>query len=96
MGEDIRGQFISMASAKSARAKRAVPFYMQTKCRKSWYINDLAVDPSDSVRKNSGFDFVLKGRGFSRAVSAATSTPALAAEDTLSQATPLSPQPAKH
>jgi hypothetical protein len=24
----------------------------------------LAVDPSNSLRKNSGFDFVLKGRGF--------------------------------
>src|SRR5712671_1063468 len=33
--------------------------------------------------KNSDFDFVLKGRGFSRAVSAAKSRPALAAEGTL-------------
>ena len=31
-------------------------------------------------RKNSGFDFALKGHGFSRAVSAAKSIAALAAE----------------
>jgi hypothetical protein len=38
------------------------------------------------LRKNSGFgfDFVLKGRGFGRAVSAAKSTPALASEGALS------------
>jgi len=30
-----------------------------------------------SLRKNSGFDFVLKGRGFSRAVNAARSMAAL-------------------
>jgi hypothetical protein len=35
------------------------------------------------LRKNSGFDFVLKGRGFGRAVSAAKSTPALASEGAL-------------
>jgi len=35
------------------------------------------------LRKNSGFDFVLKGCGFSRAVSTAKSTPALAAEGAL-------------
>jgi hypothetical protein len=33
-----------------------------------------------SVRKNSGFDFVLKGRGFSRAVSATKLVQVLAAE----------------
>jgi hypothetical protein len=32
------------------------------------------------LRKNSGFDFALKGRGFSRAVNAAKSIAALAAE----------------
>ena len=39
-----------------------------------------APPPEAAAGKNSGFDFVSKGRGFSRAVSAAKSMAALAAE----------------
>jgi len=39
---------------------------------------------ANSLWNNSGFDFILKGPGFSRAVNAAKTIPALAAEGALS------------
>src|SRR5260370_13588495 len=47
------------------------------------------------LRKNSDFDLVLKGRGFSRAVSATKSIAALAAEVTLCAREGVFPQPVK-
>jgi hypothetical protein len=47
------------------------------------------------VLKNSGFDFALKGRGFSRAVSAAKSMAALAAEVAVFAWERLLPQPVR-
>ena len=47
------------------------------------------------LRKNSDFDLVLKGRGFSRAVSATKSIAALAAEVTLCVREEVFPQPAR-
>src|SRR6266481_9694652 len=51
--------------------------------------------PTNRLRKNSDFDLVLKGRGFSRAVSATKSIAALAAEVTLCAREGVFPQPVR-
>jgi len=76
-GSDRRAQRMAEGSAESGSDRRTGT--SESDRRKSKKKKTAAASPG-SLRKKAGFDFALKGRGFSRAVNPAKSPAALAAE----------------